>query len=122
MTNLMTSLGNQVIKILPSWCFKEAQTDYSADIHDQLPTNLPQPSMAEFLGFREQTREELKQLIISQNQMLTEREDELFEMQKEETSIFKVRINWLAMYLIGIVTGAMGLLLYQVLQSNYNLV
>ena len=113
MTNLMTSLGNQVIKILPSWCFKP-----------QVITGRYKSSIKGWIAKydHELSRDDLIKLAISQNEMLTEREDELFEMQKEETSIFKVRINWLAMYLIGIVTGAMGLLLYQVLQSNYNLV
>ena len=112
MTNLMASLGNQVIKILPSWCFKP-----------QVITGRYKSSIKGWIAKydHELSRDDLIKLAISQNEMLNEREDELFEIQNEERSIFKVRINWIVMYVIGIVTGAMGVFLYQVLQSTYKL-
>ena len=156
MTNLMTSLGYQVIKILPSWCFKEAQEPCNSwkrysraeidDLCDQIGFSPFAPetpkeeheringgittsveekrddTIAEFLGYKELSRIELEKLAISQNQIITARDDELFKIQNEERSIFKVRINWIVMYVIGICMGASLVLLYQALQSTYNLV
>ena len=109
MTNLMTSLGNQVIKILPSWCFKfEEQSTHEEAFN--------------FLGYEEMGKKELEQLVISQNQMLTEREDELYKIQNEERTCFDMHWFWITMYLLGIGTGTMSVLLYQALQSTYNLI
>ena len=156
MTNLMKSLGYQVIKILPSWCFKEAQEPCNSwkrysraeidDLCDQIgfspfAPETPQEeheringgmttsveekrnnTIAEFLGYKELSRIELEKLAISQNQIITARDDELFKIQNEERSCFDLHWYWITMYLLGIGTGTMGLLLYQALQSTYNLV
>ena len=113
MTSLMKSLGYQVIKILPSWCFKP-----------QVITGRYKVSIKGWIARNGHSvpRQELIDLAISQDKMINEREDELYEIQKKERSIFKVRINWIVMYVIGIVTGAMGIILYQALQSTYNLI
>ena len=113
MTNLMASLGNQVIKILPSWCFKPQviRGRYKSSIKGWI---------AKY--DHELSRDDLIELAISQNEMLNEREDELYEMQKEDPSIFNKHWYWITMYLLGIGTGTMGVLLYQALQSTYNLV
>ena len=112
MTNLMASLGNQVIKILPSWCFKEApiMVRYKSSIKGWI---------AKY--DHELSRDDLIKLAISQNEMLNEREDELYEIQNEERSCFDMHWYWITMYLLGIGTGAMGVLLYQALQSTYKL-
>ena len=113
MTNLMTSLGNQVIKILPSWCFKP-----------QVITGRYKVSIKGWIARNGHSvpRQELIDLAISQDKMINEREDEIYEMQKEAPSIFNKHWYWITMYLLGIGTGAMGVFLYQVLQSTYNLV
>ena len=155
MTNLMASLGNQVIKILPSWCFKEAQEPCNSwkrysraeidDLCDQIGFSPFAPetpkeeheringgmttsveekrddTIAEFLGYKELSRIELEKLAISQNQIITAREDELFKIQNEERTCFDMHWFWITMYLLGIGTGAMGILLYQALQSTYKL-
>jgi len=155
MTNLMKSLGYQVIKILPSWCFKKTQEPCNSwkrysqaeidDLCDQIgfspfAPETPQEeqeriseginlseeekrndSIAEFLGFKELSREELEKLAISLNQLITAREDEIFAMQRYR-SFFDQHWYWITMYLLGIGTGAMGVILYQAFQSTYNLV
>ena len=148
MTNLMTSLGNQVIKILPSWCFKEALlgSPHNIDVNPEgdpaLDPDFNRRAWGRYLGKSkilrgrykvslkgwiarnsiDMSRQELIDLAISQNEMLNEREDELYEIQNEERSCFDMHWYWITMYLLGIGTGTMGLLLYQALQSTYNLV
>ena len=147
MTNLMKSLGYQVIKILPSWCFKEALlgSPHNIDVNPEgdpaLDPDFNRRAWGKYLGKSkiirgrykvslkgwiaknsiDMSRQELIDLAISQNEMLNEREDELYEIQNEETSIFKVRINWIVMYVIGICMGASLVFLYQALQSTYKL-
>ena len=113
MTNLMKSLGYQVIKILPSWCFKP-----------QVITGRYKVSLKGWIARNsiDMSRQELIDLAISQNEMLNEREDELYEIQNEKRSCFDMHWYWITMYLLGIGTGTMGVLLYQALQSTYNLV
>ena len=148
MTNLMTSLGNQVIKILPSWCFKEALlgSPHNIDVNPEgdpaLDPDFNRRAWGRYLGKSkilrgrykvslkgwiarnsiDMSRQELIDLAISQNEMLNEREDELYEIQNEERSCFDMHWYWITMYLLGIGTGTMGVLLYQALQSTYNLV
>ena len=148
MTNLMTSLGNQVIKILPSWCFKEALlgSPHNIDVNPEgdpaLDPDFNRRAWGRYLGKSkilrgrykvslkgwiarnsiDMSRQELIDLAISQNEMLNEREDELYEIQNEERSCFDMHWYWITMYLLGIGTGTMSVLLYQALQSTYNLV
>ena len=148
MTNLMKSLGYQVIKILPRWCFKEAilGSPHNIDINPEgnpaLDPDFNRRAWGRYLGKSkilrgrykvslkgwiarnsiDMSRQELIDLAISQNEMLNEREDELYEIQNEERSCFDMHWYWITMYLLGIGTGAMGILLYQALQSTYNLI
>ena len=129
MTNLMTSLGYQVIKILPRWCFKEAQEPCNSwkrysraeidDLCDQIGFSPFAPetpkeeheriyggmttsveekrddTIAEFLGYKELSRIELEKLAISQNQIITARDDELFKIQNEERTCFDMHWFWI---------------------------
>ena len=147
MTNLMKSLGNQVIKILPSWCFKEALlgSPHNIDVNPEgdpaLDPDFNRRAWGRYLGKSkilrgrykvslkgwiarnsiDMSRQELMDLAISQNEMLNEREDELYEIQNEERSCFDMHWYWITMYLLGIGTGTMSVLLYQALQSTYKL-
>ena len=148
MTNLMKSLGYQVIKILPRWCFKEALlgSPHNIDVNPEgdpaLDPDFNRRAWGRYLGKSkilrgrykvslkgwiarnsiDMSRQELIDLAISQNEMLNEREDELYEIQNEERSCFDMHWYWITMYLLGIGTGTMSVLLYQALQSTYNLV
>ena len=148
MTNLMKSLGYQVIKILPRWCFKEALlgSPHNIDVNPEgdpaLDPDFNRRAWGRYLGKSkilrgrykvslkgwiarnsiDMSRQELIDLAISQNEMLNEREDELYEIQNEERTCFDMHWYWITMYLLGIGTGTMGVLLYQALQSTYNLV
>ena len=124
MTNLMASLGNQVIKILPRWCFKEAP-EYQAFQYETYEERLER--LEDGMTMSEEEKREAEQEDIARmarhNAVMGKDPiswDEYFDEVKP-TSIFKVRINWIVMYVIGIVTGAMGVFLYQVLQSTYKL-
>ena len=131
MTNLMKSLGNQVIKILPSWCFKKEPISQEELEQLQIEPNLlnrsinsanPLTNVLNYYSVSTFTRERLENLAISQNEMLNEREDELYQIQNEERTCFDMHWFWITMYLLGIGTGTMSVLLYQALQSNYNLI
>ena len=160
MTNLMTSLGNQVIKILPSWCFKETPTNealkqrlYDQAIQEQNPDDDKQnlsmeallfwqdniakmrdfhyPDTVDTLRFKDWMHfghlkyDELEELSIAQNNLLNDRDESIKILEKhlfQERTCFDMHWFWVTMYLLGIGTGTMGVLLYQALQSTYNLV
>ena len=119
MTNLMKSLGYQVIKILPKWCFKKEPLSWEELEQLQIPLPDTNPCTNGWIAkhSKDLSREELEQLAISQNDMLNDRDDELFEMQNKDKTIINQHWYWITMYLIGIGTGIFGTIILQSIQA-----